>query len=66
MAGEIERTIRSNAGVASGGAGLNLLDQDLTVEELSAARAAAPRPWRVRGRRPIMEPSGRAARRVRR
>ena len=33
VAGEIERTIRSNAGVASGGAGLNLLDQDLTVEE---------------------------------
>ena len=33
MAGEIERTIRSNAGVASGAAGLNLLDQDLTVEE---------------------------------
>ncbi len=33
VAGEIERTIRSNAGVASGAAGLNLLDQDLTVEE---------------------------------
>src|SRR4051794_31355325 len=33
VAGEIERTIRSNAGVASGAAGLSLLDQDLTVEE---------------------------------
>jgi recombination protein RecA len=33
VAGEIERTIRSNAGVAGGSAGLDLLDQDMTVED---------------------------------